>query len=65
MSAPLPEPFSTEVFTPGCFTAQGKIRAGGQTVSFRSIAEDFVFYAPENAGALKAVLKEKIPDLQG
>ena len=47
MSAPLPEPFSTEVFAPGCFTAQGKIRAGGQTVSFRSIAEDFVFYAPD------------------
>ena len=38
MSAPLPEPFSAEVFTPGCFTAQGKIQAGGQAVSFRSIS---------------------------
>ena len=44
---PLPEPFSTEAFRPGCFEASGEMTLRGRPVAFRSVSEDFVFYAPD------------------
>lgn len=43
----LPEPFSTEHFVPGCFEASGSVRIAGKPLAFRTISEDFVFYAPD------------------
>ena len=43
----LPEPFSTERFVPGCFEASGSVRIAGKPLAFRTVSEDFVFYAPD------------------
>ena len=54
MSVSLPEPFSLEEFTPGCFEAEHEIAIAGKTVAFRSISEDFLFRSP--GGAAEASL---------
>ena len=42
----LPEPFSTEAFTPVCTEKQHEMTLNGQTVAFTSVCEDTVFYSP-------------------
>ena len=43
----LPEPFTVEKYTPGCFEASGRITVSGKRIAFRTVSEDFVFYAPD------------------
>ena len=43
----LPEPFTVEKFAPGCFEASGEITVSGKRIAFRTVSEDFVFYAPD------------------
>ena len=47
MSASLPEPFSLESFSPGCFEASHEIALRSGRTAFRSLSEDFVFRAPD------------------
>ncbi|MBR5108789.1 MAG: hypothetical protein IK099_01230 [Clostridia bacterium] len=47
MSHSLPEPFSTEDFTPGCYERQHEILLRRGLVQFTSISEDFVFRGPD------------------
>ena len=47
MAPQVPEPFSLEEFTPGCFEKQHVIQLSSGDISFTSVSEDFVFRAPD------------------
>ena len=47
MTMHLPEPFSAEVFEASRFEKQHEITLRGETVRFRTVSEDTVFYSPE------------------